>query len=206
MSLSISARARSARSSATLSIAEPNCSKPEPQRVNRGEGPAAGDPRTGSYRSVSGTVSVKCGVKYARNVVFRPRLAVESWAALNAALITELEADQPTRRLDDGRPVEEALPEESRRLRAMPAHLPATRRVVARVADKFAYVRVDRVRCSVQIRHAYRSVWWRTSRPNGCACGAPRGPRCSRRCPSPPNGGGRDFISASRPFRVPPRP
>ena len=44
--------------------------------------------------------SVETGVKYVRNLVFRPRLAVESWAALNAAIITELEADLPTRHLD----------------------------------------------------------------------------------------------------------
>ncbi len=103
--------------------------------------------------------SVECGVKYVRNLVFRPRLAVESWAALNAAIITELEADLPTRQLEDGRPVEEALAEERRRLRAMPAHLPTTCRVVARVADKFGHVRVDRVTYSVPIRHAYRPVW-----------------------------------------------
>ena len=46
--------------------------------------------------------SVETGVKYVRNLVFRPRLAVESSAALNAAIITELEADLPTRHLDDG--------------------------------------------------------------------------------------------------------
>ena len=103
--------------------------------------------------------SVETGVKYVRNLVFRPRLAVESWAALNAAIITELEADLPTRQLEDGRPVEEALAEERRRLRAMPAHPPATCRVVARVADKFGHVRVDRVTYSVPIRHAYRPVW-----------------------------------------------
>ena len=51
--------------------------------------------------------SVETGVKYVRNLVFRPRLAVESWAALNALLITELEADLPARHLDDGRPVQE---------------------------------------------------------------------------------------------------
>ena len=50
--------------------------------------------------------SVETGVKYVRNLVFRPRLAVESWAALNALLITELEADLPPRHLDDGRPVQ----------------------------------------------------------------------------------------------------
>ena len=41
----------------------------------------------------------------------------------------------------------------------MPAHLPATCRVVARVADKFGHVRVDHVTYSVPIRHAYRPVW-----------------------------------------------
>ena len=80
--------------------------------------------------------SVEGGVKYVRNLVFRPRLAVESWPALNAAIVTELEADLPLRHLDDGRPVAETLAEERRRLRALPVHLPATCRVVARVADK----------------------------------------------------------------------
>ena len=103
--------------------------------------------------------SVEGGVKYVRNLVFRPRLAVESWAALNAAIITELEADLPMRHLDDGRSVEEALAQEREHLRAMPAHLPATCRVVARVADKFRHVHVDRVTYSVPIRHAYRPVW-----------------------------------------------
>ena len=91
--------------------------------------------------------------------VFRPRLAVESWAALNAAIITELEADLPTRHLDDGRSAEEALAQERQHLRALPAHLPATCRIVPRVANKFGHVRVDRVTYSVPIRHAYRPVW-----------------------------------------------
>ena len=103
--------------------------------------------------------SVEGGVKYVRNLVFRPRLGVESWTALNAAIITELEADLPTRHLDDGRSVKEALRQERRHLRAMPVHLPATCRVVARVADKFGHVRVDHVTYSVPIRHAYRPVW-----------------------------------------------
>ena len=50
--------------------------------------------------------SVETGVKSVRNLVFRPRAATESWAALNALLITELEADLPTRHLDDGRSVQ----------------------------------------------------------------------------------------------------
>ena len=103
--------------------------------------------------------SVETGVKYVRNLVFRPRLAVESWAALNAAILAELEADLPTRHLDDGRSVEDALTLERRHLRALPAHLPATCRVVARVADKFGHVRVEKVTYSVPIRYAYRPVW-----------------------------------------------
>ena len=103
--------------------------------------------------------SVEGGVKYVRNLVFRPRLAVESWTALNAVILTELEADLPTRYLDDGRPVEEALALERQHLRALPEHLPATCRIVARVADKFGHVRVDKVTYSVPIRHAYQPVW-----------------------------------------------
>ena len=49
--------------------------------------------------------SVETGVKYVRNLVFRPRPTVASWAAINALIITELEADVATRRLADGRPV-----------------------------------------------------------------------------------------------------
>ena len=103
--------------------------------------------------------SVETGVKYVRNLVFRPRLAVESWTALNATILAELEADRPTRHLDDGRSVEDALTLERQHLRAMPAHPPATCRVVARVADKFGHVRVDHITYSVPIRHAYRPVW-----------------------------------------------
>ena len=55
--------------------------------------------------------------------------------------------------------MEEAWTLERQHLRAMPAHLPATCRVVARVADKFGHVRVDHVTYSVPIRHAYRPVW-----------------------------------------------
>ena len=103
--------------------------------------------------------SVETGVKYVRNLVFRPRVAVESWAALNALIVTELEADLATRHLDDGRSVQEAWTLERQHLRALPVPLPATCRVVARVADKFGHVRVDHVTYSVPIRHAYRPVW-----------------------------------------------
>ena len=103
--------------------------------------------------------SVETGVKYVRNLVFRPRLAVESWTALGATILAELEADRPARHLADGRSVEDALALERQHLRALPAHLPDTCRVVARVADKFGHVRVDHITYSVPIRHAYRPVW-----------------------------------------------
>ena len=41
--------------------------------------------------------SVETGVTYVRNLVFRPWPTVASWAALNALIITELEADMATR-------------------------------------------------------------------------------------------------------------
>ena len=103
--------------------------------------------------------SVETGVTYVRNLVFRPRPTVASWAALNALIITELEADVATRRLADGRPVREAWTLERRPLRALPVHLPETCRVEARVVDKFGHVRADRVTYSVPTRYAYRPVW-----------------------------------------------
>ena len=103
--------------------------------------------------------SVETGVTYVRNLVFRPRPTVASWAALNALIITELEADVATRRLADGRPVREAWTLARRHLRAVPVHLPETCRVEARVVDKFGHVRADRVTYSVPTRSAYRPVW-----------------------------------------------
>ena len=66
--------------------------------------------------------SVETGVKYVRNLVFRPRPTVATWAALNALIITELEADLATRRLADGRPVREAWTLDERRT-VKPVHL-----------------------------------------------------------------------------------
>ena len=85
--------------------------------------------------------------------------AFEGFRGAYAVILSELEADLPTRHLDDGRSVQEALTLEKQHLRAMPAHPPATCRVVARVADKFGHVRVDKVTYSVPIRYAYRPVW-----------------------------------------------
>ena len=103
--------------------------------------------------------SVETGVTYVRNLVFRPQPTVATWAALNALIITELEADLATRRLADGRPVWEAWTLERRHLRARPVHRPETCRVEARVVDTFGHVRADRVTDSVPTRYAYRPVW-----------------------------------------------
>ena len=109
--------------------------------------------------------SVETGVTYVRNLVFRPRPTVASWAALNALIITELEADVATRRLADGRPVREAWTLERRHLRAVPVHLPETCRVEARVVDKFGHGRADRVTYSVPTRYAYRPAPFSTDLP-----------------------------------------
>ena len=80
--------------------------------------------------------------------------------------------DLPTRHLDDGRPVQEALALERQHLRAMPAHLPDTCRVVARVADKFGHVRVDHITYSVvgaEVVAEHRRVFCRGGRyPRVC--------------------------------------
>jgi transposase len=90
--------------------------------------------------------SVETGVKYVRNTAFRPRPQVASWAALNAHVLCELEADLKTRRLADGRTVREAWGAERASLRPLPSAPVETCRALSRVADKFGHVRVDRVR------------------------------------------------------------
>ena len=64
--------------------------------------------------------SVETGVKYVRNLVFWPRLVVDIWAAVNATIFAEFEADLPPRHLDDGGSVVDALMLERLHLRAMP--------------------------------------------------------------------------------------
>jgi transposase len=102
--------------------------------------------------------SVEGGVKYVRNNLFRPIAQAESWEALNAWIEAELRRDMERRRLADGRTVAEALAAERERLRPLPLHRPAACRTLARVADKFGHVRVDRVTYSVPITWAYRPV------------------------------------------------
>ena len=98
------------------------------------------------------------GVKYVRNNFFRPIPRAESWDELNAALEQELRRDMERRRLEDGRTVAAAWQAERELLRPLPAHPPQACRTLARVADKFGHVRVDRAHYSVPIRHAWQPV------------------------------------------------
>jgi transposase len=102
--------------------------------------------------------SVEAGVRYVRNNVFRPRPEVATFDELNAMILAELEQDLDTRRLPDGRTVREAFLEERAQLRPLPVHAPETCRVLAKVADKFGRIRIDRSHYSVPIEHAYRPV------------------------------------------------
>jgi transposase len=103
--------------------------------------------------------STEGGVKYVRNNAFRPQPRAANWAALNAGLLAELEADLDGRTLPDGRTVRAAWQAEREHLRPLPAQPPATCRVLAAVADKFGQVRVDRSTYSVPIEQAYQPVW-----------------------------------------------
>lgn len=73
-------------------------------------------------------------------------------------MVKELEQDLDHRRLPDGRTAPEALAEERTRLRPLPAHLPEACRVLTRVANRFAHVRVEQVTYSLPIEHARRVV------------------------------------------------
>jgi transposase len=103
--------------------------------------------------------SVETGVKYVRNNVFRPLPHVESFEVLNRRILEELERDLDTRTLADGRPVRAAWVAEREHLRPLPQHPPETCRTLARVADKFGHVRIDRVTYSVPIAYAYRPTF-----------------------------------------------
>ncbi len=103
--------------------------------------------------------SSETGVKYVRNNVFRPLPHVESFGELNARILEELDRDLDVRRVADGRSVREAWAAERAQLRPLPLHPPETCRTLARVADKFGHVRVDRVTYSLPIAYAYRPTW-----------------------------------------------
>ena len=94
-------------------------------------------------------------MKYVRDLVFRPRLA-ESWSALNAAIIKELETDRRVTATTGARSRKRDVGVAAS---AGDARLPARDpRVVTRVADKFGHVRVDTATYSVPIRDAYRPL------------------------------------------------
>ena len=103
--------------------------------------------------------SAETGVKYVRNNVFRPLPHVESFAALNRRILEELDGDLDARTLADGRSVRDAWTAEQKHLRPLPLHPPQTCRTLARVADKFGHVRVDRVTYSLPIVYAYQPIW-----------------------------------------------
>lgn len=103
--------------------------------------------------------SVEAGVRYVRNLAFRPRPKVATLDELNAAILSELDHDLDARTVAGGRTARQAFLAEKEHLRPPPAHPPAPCRIRARVADKFGHVRVDRNAYSVPIAFAYRDVW-----------------------------------------------
>ncbi|MHC4579793.1 MAG: IS21 family transposase [Planctomycetota bacterium] len=103
--------------------------------------------------------SVETGVRYVRNLVFRPRPRVATLDELNASILNELDADLDARTVAGGRTARQASQAEREHLRPLPAHPPAPCRTWARVADKFGHVRIDRNAYSVPIALAYRDVW-----------------------------------------------
>lgn len=103
--------------------------------------------------------STEGGVRYVRGLAFRPIPRVDGFDELNAHILCELEADLDGRRLVDGRTARQAWASERLHLRPLPVYEPSTCRCLARVADKFGHVHLDRVAYSVPIRFAYRPVW-----------------------------------------------
>jgi hypothetical protein len=102
--------------------------------------------------------SVERGVEYVRGLCFRPIPEAASWDELNQKILFELERDLDQRRLPGGRTVREALGEERAKLRPLPEHLPEPCRVLTRVANRFAHVRVERVTYSVPLEEAHKPV------------------------------------------------
>jgi len=103
--------------------------------------------------------SVETGVKYVRNLAFRPRPEVASFEDLDTLILRELEADLDARTVPGGRTARQAWEAEKEHLRPLPKHPPETCRIHARVVDKHGHVRVDRNVYSVPVVHAYRDAW-----------------------------------------------
>lgn len=102
--------------------------------------------------------SVEGGVGYTRDNGFRPMPHVASLDALTAEIAATFEEDLDRRRLPEGRTAREALEDERRHLRPLPAHWPETCRILPGVADKYGHVAVDRAHYSVPTRHARSAV------------------------------------------------
>lgn len=103
--------------------------------------------------------SVETGVRYVRNLVFRPKPQVATLDELNASILKELDADLDARMVIQGRTARQAAMAEKEHLRPLPVYLPAACRTTARVVNKFGHVRVDRNTYSVPIALAYHNVW-----------------------------------------------
>ncbi len=102
--------------------------------------------------------SVEGGVGYTRDNGFRPMPHVVSLDVLTAEIAATFDEDLDRRRLADGRTAREALEEERRHLRPLPAHFPETCRVLPGVADKYGHVAADHAHYSIPTRHARRAV------------------------------------------------
>jgi transposase len=102
--------------------------------------------------------SVERGVRYVRDLFFRPMPHAGSFDEVNAQLLAEIERDLDRRRMADGRTAREALAEERSRLRPLPGRLPEPCRTLAKVADRYGHVHHEAVRYSVPIALAYRDV------------------------------------------------
>ena len=103
--------------------------------------------------------SVETGVRYVRNLAFRPLPKVATLDELNASILHELDVDLDARAVAGGRTARQASLAEKEHLRPLPDHPPSPCRTHARVVDKFGHVRVERNTYSVPIEHVYKEVW-----------------------------------------------
>ena len=103
--------------------------------------------------------SVEAGVRYVRNLVFRPLPVVATLDELNALILHELDVDLDARAVAGGRTARQAMLAEKEHLRPLPTHPPEPCRTHPRVVDKFGHVRIDKNAYSVPIKYAYQDVW-----------------------------------------------
>ena len=103
--------------------------------------------------------SVEAGVRYVRNLAFRPLPKVATLDELNASILHELDVDLDARAVAGGRTARQAMLAEKEQLRPLPAHPPEPCRTYTRVVDKFGHVRIDKNTYSVPTEYAYKDVW-----------------------------------------------